>query len=135
MVSVGYEGVTAQELINALVAEGVSWVVDVRLNPISRKPGLSKTKLGLGLQDVGIGYTHLRSLGNPKWNREPFWSDDPEPGRQEFRQIMQGEDQQRDLHWLSSIASEHLVALLCFEADLCRCHRAVVMEELLAQAG
>ena len=135
VVSVGYEGVTAPELIDALIAEGVSWVVDVRLNPISRKPGLSKTKLGLSLQDAGIGYTHLRALGNPKWNRAPFWSENPEPGREGFRRILEGDEQRRELQRIERLSSEHLVALLCFEANLGRCHRAVIMEELLSQAG
>ncbi|PPJ18215.1 hypothetical protein C5E45_10195 [Nocardia nova] len=44
-----------------LLAEaGVATVVDVRLTPISRKPGLSKTKLSAALAEAGIRYVHLR---------------------------------------------------------------------------
>jgi hypothetical protein len=35
---VGYEGLTADQLMARLVAMGVTRLVDVRLTPISRKP-------------------------------------------------------------------------------------------------
>ena len=44
---------------------GVTRLVDVRLTPISRKPGLSKTALGRELAAVGMVYEHRRELGNP----------------------------------------------------------------------
>ncbi|HLL68589.1 MAG TPA: DUF488 domain-containing protein [Micromonosporaceae bacterium] len=47
LVGVGYEGRTIEELIAQLHALGVSRLVDIRLNPLSRKPGLSKTALVL----------------------------------------------------------------------------------------
>ncbi|MFE2500029.1 DUF488 family protein [Streptomyces scopuliridis] len=49
----------------------MSLVADVRLTPISRKPGFSKTRLPHALDEAGITYTHLRALGNPKDNRAP----------------------------------------------------------------
>jgi uncharacterized protein (DUF488 family) len=61
LLSVGYEGRTAQSLVQLLVDAGVDVVVDVRLTPLSRKPGLSKTRLGELLADVGVEYRHLRA--------------------------------------------------------------------------
>ena len=49
LVGVGYEGRTVEELIVQLHTLGVSRLVDVRLTPLSRKPGLSKTALGQAL--------------------------------------------------------------------------------------
>src|SRR5258707_759886 len=72
LVGVGYEGRTVDELVAHLVAVGVSRLIDVRLTPISRKRGLSKTALGAALADVGIEYEHRRELGNPKTNRAGF---------------------------------------------------------------
>lgn len=63
LVSIGYEGRTALELIATLSQLGVSVLVDVRLTPLSRKPGLSKTKLGLAAAEAGIRYVHLPALG------------------------------------------------------------------------
>ena len=39
LVGVGYEGLTVGELVARLEAMGVTRLVDVRLTPISRKPG------------------------------------------------------------------------------------------------
>lgn len=43
--SVGYEGRSLDELVNELHEHRVTVLLDVRLNAISRKPGLSKTRL------------------------------------------------------------------------------------------
>ncbi|MBI5088832.1 MAG: DUF488 domain-containing protein, partial [Actinobacteria bacterium] len=69
LTTIGYEGLIVDELVDQLRADGVEVVVDVRLNPISRKPGLSKTRLAAALDAVGIGYVHERALGNPPDNR------------------------------------------------------------------
>ncbi|MCY3786821.1 MAG: DUF488 domain-containing protein [bacterium] len=45
IVSVGYQGRTVDQLIDVLRGGGVEVLVDVRLNPISRKPGFSKKPL------------------------------------------------------------------------------------------
>jgi len=72
LVSVGYEGRTSEELLNTLVELGVTTLVDVRLTPLSRKPGLSKTRLSASSDAAGVRYIHLSALGNPKNNRDPF---------------------------------------------------------------
>ncbi|MBF6074268.1 DUF488 domain-containing protein [Nocardia beijingensis] len=78
LVSIGYEGKTVGDLVAQLVEQGVEVLVDVRLTPLSRKPGLSKTRLAESLAAVGIGYVHHRALGNPKSNREGFRAGEPE---------------------------------------------------------
>ena len=44
IVSIGYEQRDVSELIGLLKANGVVTLVDVRLNPISRKKGFSKRR-------------------------------------------------------------------------------------------
>lgn len=70
LVTVGYEGRTAGELVVTLAEAGVDVLVDVRLTPLSRKPGLSKRQLADALAAAGVEYVHLPALGNPKDNRE-----------------------------------------------------------------
>ena len=70
--SVGYEGRSADEVIEALVGAGVRALVDVRQNAISRKPGLSKRALAERCRVRGIEYLHEPSLGNPRENRDDF---------------------------------------------------------------
>src|SRR5882724_6413083 len=72
LVSIGYEGKTVGDLVAKLLQQDVHVLVDVRLTPLSRKPGLSKAKLSEALAAVGIRYVHLRALGNPRDNRAGF---------------------------------------------------------------
>ena len=72
LISLGYEGRDAADLIEQLRASGVNALVDVRLTPLSRKPGLSKKRLAAALGEAGIAYVHLPQLRNPKENRASF---------------------------------------------------------------
>ncbi|MFE9958915.1 DUF488 family protein [Micromonospora sp. NPDC005299] len=131
LVGVGYQGLTADELVEVLVAMGVSRLVDVRLNPVSRKPGLSKAALGRALAEVGIDYQHRRELGNPKDNRAGFAGPpaDLAVARSTFQQRLSCPEADKALQDLASAGRTHLVALLCYEADQQRCHRDVVLRE------
>ena len=129
LVSVGYEGKNVQELIRHLVQARVNVLVDVRLNPVSRKPGLSKTRLAAELGSNGIRYVHLRELGNPKDNREDFRA-----GREraitKFRTLLQDDAADRALGHVSKLLDHDVVALLCFESGHSACHRSLVAEAL-----
>ena len=131
ILSVGYEGRTLDGLLSQLVSEGVQTLVDVRLTPISRKPGLSQSKLSAALREVGIAYRHLPALGNPKENRESFWRGDIAWGAQVFRRLLENEQPASALAELASLSEEHLVALLCYERQQARCHRQVIVDEVI----
>ena len=63
--TIGYERLLPPELVAELEAAGVKRVIDVRFRPQSRRPGMSKTRLGELLGDHGIAYEHRRELGTP----------------------------------------------------------------------
>lgn len=129
LVSVGYEGRTAEELVGRLRLERVQVLVDVRLTPLSRKPGLSKSKLAAALREAGIEYVHHRALGNPKDNRDGFREGAPE-SRRRFREVL-GTDEATDaLRHVAELLDEGVVALLCFERDHSACHRNLVADAL-----
>jgi DNA-binding XRE family transcriptional regulator len=130
VVSVGYEGRTIETFVQSLVAAGVATVADVRLNPISRKAGFSKTKLKDALAAAGIDYVHFRSLGNPKSNRAPFWTGRVDEGRETYRSLLAGTDETAALDELSELVDREVVAVMCFEHDQSICHRQVVIEML-----
>lgn len=125
----GYEGLTQAELVAVVADSGVTVLVDVRLNPISRKRGLSKTALSAALDAAGIRYVHLRGLGNPKWNREGFATLDPRP-RATYREMLTSGDGQRHLDALRALCAQETVGLLCFEASPQHCHRDVLLDLL-----
>lgn len=128
LVSAGYEGRTIDEFVEALVLRSVDVVADVRLNPISRKPGFSKTRLTGALAEAGISYRHFKELGNPKSNRPPFWEGRPEEGRAVYRALLSQQPASGSLDELIALADQGSVAVLCFEHDEDRCHRKVILE-------
>lgn len=134
LVSVGYEGRTADDLLAVLIELKVDVVADVRLTPMSRKPGLSKTKLRDALAAAGVDYVHLKALGNPKENREPFWTGAVAIGVTRFRELMTAPESSASLDDLTELARTRRVAVLCFERDHARCHRQVVTEEVTARS-
>lgn len=129
LVSVGYEGRDIDELVNALLKQGVRVLVDVRLTPISRKRGLSKTALTARLGAEGICYVHVRDLGNPKENRDAYRAGEPE-ALSTYQSVLASASGQRALRHVSELFEGGTVALLCFEREHGQCHRHQVVEEL-----
>lgn len=133
LISVGYEGRDLDSFVRELVEQGVQVLLDVRLNPISRKPGFSRRRLTEALKAVGIGYRHARALGNPKDNRDPFRQGELAKGRATYRDLLAGAEAGRELDELMRLLESQRVALLCFERDHDRCHRQVIVDEALGE--
>lgn len=134
VIGVGYQQRTVDEFVHDLAETGVSLVVDVRLTPISRRPGFSKTALARTLTGAGINYEHRPELGNPKSNRAGFAGSAGElaTARAAYRALLVGPGSARALDALAAAAEHQLVAVLCYEADQQRCHRDVLLELLAA---
>lgn len=130
--SVGYQGRTAEQLVATVRLAGVDVVLDVRLNPISRKPGLSKRQLAALLAEAGIEYLHEPLLGNPRDNRDGFRDEQPQAARSRFAQRL-SDVAHGALLELVHRARNMNVALLCYEADARHCHRQVICEAAQAK--
>ncbi|MDH6436043.1 hypothetical protein M2158_004583 [Streptomyces sp. SAI-144] len=66
IVSAGYEGRNIEQFVEQLLARNVRTVADVRLTPLSRKPGFSKTKLTGVLAEAGISYRPCGRWATPR---------------------------------------------------------------------
>jgi uncharacterized protein (DUF488 family) len=134
-IGVGYQGQDIQEFITGLVECGVTRLVDVRLTPISRKRGFSKSALRDALADAGIVYDHRRELGNVKVNRAGFAGNEVEleQAKARYAASLQADAAQASLDELARLAASECVAVLCFEADQHRCHRDVVLREIASR--
>lgn len=128
----GYQGRAVEDLIRELLAARVSIVVDVRLNAISRKRGLSKRALRDALERVGIRYLHLSALGNPRDNREAFRAGDV-AAQERFVRSLSSPEGDAALELLLEQTADGTVAVLCFEADHETCHRAFVVDEAVTR--
>lgn len=130
LVSIGYEGKTVDDLVARLLAQAVCVLVDVRLTPLSRKPGLSKTKLAAALHAAGIQYVHHRALGNPKDNRAGLRAGEQE-SLVRYRKVLDTAEASNALNHVCELLDGGVVALLCFEEDHAECHRKVVIDRVL----
>ena len=131
--TIGYEKLLPPELVNALAAVGVQRVLDVRFRPQSRRPGMSKTRLGDLLGEHGIAYEHRKTLGTPPDIRALFHAGRTEEAREAYRAHVEAEASDE----LDALAAELdgpvRTALLCLEADPAVCHRRVLSESLCAR--
>ncbi len=126
-IGIGYEGKNLAELIENLRAMGVAVLIDVRLNAISRKAGLSKRALSAALAENGIEYRHKPELGNPRDNRAGFGEDWNTPegraARATYNTSIATEAGAAAVAELADLARHKRIALLCFEASELHCHR------------
>jgi uncharacterized protein (DUF488 family) len=134
-IGVGYEGRDVDGLLAVLRSRGVDVLVDVRLNPLSRKRGLSKKALSERLTCEGIEYRHEPALGNPRDNREGYadlHGAHAEQARNAFRARLETDGAREALDRIRAVGETRQVALLCFEADEAHCHREQILDRLRA---
>ena len=130
LATIGYEGKTQAQMIAELKAAGVELVVVVRAVAASRRPGFSKTILAASLAESGVGYEHLRGLGTPKAGRDAARAGRTDEMREIFSAHLAEPAAQVQLARAIELARERPIALLCYEAQACDCHRAVVAERI-----
>jgi uncharacterized protein (DUF488 family) len=129
--TIGYEGLDPERLRAVLRSEGVAVLADVRAVANSRKRGFSKGALKAGLEEAGLGYVHLRTLGTPKAGREAARADDAALLHRIYcEEVLETADGIAALDSLAEMAAEAPICLLCFERDPARCHRRILAERL-----
>jgi len=125
--TIGYEGRTPGNLVQALKAHEVRRVVDVRLQPVSRVKGFSLMALYEQLRKAGITYEHRKELGNPREIRQLFHEGQLTEGRRRFRALLaNGNGGAVDV--LVGLARIEPTAILCRERTAATCHRAIVAD-------
>jgi uncharacterized protein (DUF488 family) len=135
LLTIGYERCTIDAVLTTLKQAGVALLIDVRAVAASRKPGFSKRQLAAGLDQTGIGYIHMRSLGTPKPGRDAVRSGHPERMVPIFNTHMETPEAQLALAEAKAIALEGRCCLLCFERDHRHCHRHLVADMIVAETG
>lgn len=130
----GYEGKTPGDLVAFAQHWHAKTVVDIRLNPVSRKPGFSKRRLNEVLTEAGLVYAHMPELGNPRDNRAGFADTTGAVGRAArerfIDEVLDASAGQRALKALRELAASGSAVLLCYEHDEPCCHRALVLDAL-----
>lgn len=128
--TIGYERLLPDTLVAELQAAGVRRVIDVRIRPQSRRPGMSKTRLGERLGRDGIAYEHWRELGTPVEIRALFRSGATRRAATEFREHLERDCVDTLERLGEEVEHGPATALLCLEAEPAHCHRRVIAEAL-----
>jgi uncharacterized protein (DUF488 family) len=135
LATIGYEQSTLADVIGRLQRAGVEIVLDVRAVAASRRPGFSKTLLAASLDEAGITYLHLRDLGTPKAGRQAARAGRIAEMHEIFRAHLEEPRAQLQLAEAAEIAARRPAALLCYEADVGHCHRAIVADLIREKIG
>jgi hypothetical protein len=125
--TIGYEGITIETYFNKLIRNNVKVLCDVRRNAISQKMGFSKNTLEGVCTSVGIKYVHVPSLGIPSEKRQNLKTQkDYDTLFNDFEDTYLV-NQTGSLRGIFSLLEKYnRVALTCFEASPCQCHRSRV---------
>jgi Uncharacterized conserved protein len=135
VLTIGHSNRTLDEFIALLKAHNVTLVADVRTIPRSRhNPQFNKDSLSQQLENEGIGYTHLESLGglrhttkdsvNMAWRNASFRG---------YADYMQTPQFDAGIAKLISLSKHETVVIMCAEAVPWRCHRSLIGDALLVR--
>lgn len=135
LATIGYEGARPDDFVSTLQLVDIQMVVDIRDRAQSRRPGFSKSALRDSLEQNGIGYVHLRELGDPKEGREAARSGDLAKFRKVYADVLETKEAIAALDEIAELARRLNVCLLCYERDHLECHRKIVADRLESVVG
>lgn len=129
--TIGYEGQSFENYLNRLLRNNVRVLCDVRKNPLSRKYGFSKRTLSETLGKLDIEYVHLPDLGIVSDKRQALNSQsDYDRLFDEYEATTLKENEQALDALMEIIDKRGRVAITCFEAEHCMCHRGRVAKAI-----
>ncbi len=129
--TIGYEGSSFEGYLNRLLQNGVHMLIDVRRNPLSRKYGFSKKILSETVEKLGIKYLHIPELGiAAEKRRELITQSDYDQLFDEY-ECQELTDNKASIRRIANLMKQHhRIAITCFEAHVCMCHRGRVANAL-----
>jgi uncharacterized protein (DUF488 family) len=133
--TIGYEGAQWRDFLASLQAVEIGLVVDIRDRAQSRKRDFSKTRLAQLLSDAGIGYQHLRELGDPAPGRIAARSGDLALFREIYAAVLRQDAAKLALETITDLMEHSRVCLLCYERDWVHCHRKIVSDRVCSETG
>ncbi len=129
--TIGYEGSSFEGYLNRLIRNNVTTLVDVRRNPLSRKYGFSKKTLSETVTKLGIEYIHMPELGISSEKRQELNTQadyDRLFASYERNELKKNRDAL--VHLCDMVKTKKRIAITCFEAHVCMCHRGRVAKAL-----
>lgn len=127
--TIGYEGISLEKYLQKLIKHNVKLLVDVRKNPLSMKFGFSKTLLNRYCNSLGIEYLHIPEVGINSDKRQQLETQaDYDRLFEDYRKTTLAETSVHQKQILDLLKQYKRIALTCFEAEPCQCHRSHLAE-------
>ena len=136
MFTIGYEGISFERYLTTLLQHDVKLLVDVRNNPVSMKFGFSKAPLKKACENLGLAYVHIPEVGIVSDRRQQLNSQRDYDKLFEIyktENLTQTKSFQDEI--LSLLHRYKRIALTCFEANICQCHRRPLGEAIKKRSG
>ncbi len=134
--TIGYEGISLEEYLVRLLKNDVKVLVDVRNNPLSMKYGFSKSQLKKYCASVGIDYMHIPEVGIQSDQRQELnTQSDYDKLFAVYRKNNLSKTTTSQNEILKLLKQHKRIALTCFEANICQCHRKHLAEAIEALPG
>lgn len=129
--TIGYEGVSLEKYLNKLVSNDVKLLVDVRKNSLSMKFGFSKSLLKKYCESLSIDYIHIPEVGiNSDQRQELNTQQDYDALFEVYKKTTLKETDSYQTKIIELLSKYKRIALTCFEADICQCHRKPLAEAI-----
>ena len=129
--TIGYEGISLEEYLNRLLKNDVKILIDVRNNPLSMKFGFSKTLLKRYCESLGIQYMHFPDVGIQSEQRQELnTQSDYDKLFTVYRKNNLTKTIPTQNIILNLLKEYKRIALTCFEANICQCHRKHLAESI-----
>jgi uncharacterized protein YwgA len=129
--TIGYEGISLENYLNKLIKNDVKVLVDVRKNALSMKFGFSKKQLMSFCASLNIEYVHIPEVGIQSDQRQELKTqEDYDHLFQNYKiqNLTKTTEQQKDI--INLLQKKERIALTCFEANICQCHRKHLAEAI-----
>lgn len=129
--TIGYEGISLEEYLNRLIKNDVKVLVDVRNNALSMKFGFSKTQLKNFCASLNIEYLHIPQVGIQSEQRQELNSQaDYDKLFDTYKKLNLKKTTNYQDQIFKLLQQKKRIALTCFEANICQCHRKHLAEAI-----
>lgn len=129
--TIGYEGISLEEYLNRLLKNDVKILIDVRNNALSMKYGFSKSLLKRYCNSLGIEYMHFPEVGIQSNQRQELnTQSDYDNLFAIYCENNLKTTTTSQMKILDLLKKHCRIALTCFEANICQCHRKHLAEAI-----
>jgi len=122
--TIGYEGRSVDAFFNGLLERGITGIIDVRANSVSRKYGFAGRRLGEFCKQLELQYNHRPALGISSAERADLAGFDSYQRLLDRYEETMLPERSADIAEVGDLMQRQASVLLCVEKDVRCCHRS-----------